>query len=115
MPVSAMRKGAPIASAPIDPMVVLPWSSEVLGEAESPNLAKLLVYFFFTDEGQKVISDNWGYSNLDVEGTYAHTMAQGRDVVRITENANEDFKRSGKNIISCLVLSKSTGKKIRYV
>jgi iron(III) transport system substrate-binding protein len=78
-PEKAIRIGAPVASAPIEP-IVLPWSSVVLKDAVHPNMGKLLLYYMSTPEGQKLMDELWGYSRIDVEGTAGYRMANGKNV-----------------------------------
>lgn len=94
-PVQAVMQGAPIALAPIEPLLILPWSHVVLEDAASPNLAILLTYFFHSEEGQQFLAKHWGYNRIDTPNTPIAQLASGLESVIVKE---EFVEQSGDKL-----------------
>jgi iron(III) transport system substrate-binding protein len=84
-PVQAVMQGAPIALAPIEPILILPWSHVILSDAQGPNLAKLLTYYFYSDEGQQFLAKHWGYNRTDSPNTPLAELAGGMETAIVRE------------------------------
>jgi iron(III) transport system substrate-binding protein len=77
----AMRRGAPVSHAPIEPVVLTPWAFWLMKDAKHPNAGKLWAYWMTTDEGQKVLIEVRAWSRVNVEGSPLWKHAQGHKVV----------------------------------
>jgi iron(III) transport system substrate-binding protein len=86
-------RGAPVEHAPIDPLVVTPWGTYVMSDAQHPNIAKLWGYWLATPNGQKTMSDITGVSRADAEGTEFWKFAQGKRTVIVPEDFTRDIER----------------------
>ena len=75
------RQGAPVDNAPVDPVIVTPWSTYVMKDAKNPNLAKLWGYWLTTPEGQKAMDDIRAISRVGAQGTALNKLATGKKVI----------------------------------
>lgn len=78
---SLQRKGAPVAMAPADPMPLASWSTHIMKDVKSPNLAKLWGYFTTTDEGKAALDRIAGLNAVTTKGTDLWKLGQGKRVV----------------------------------
>ena len=86
-------RGAPVEHAPIDPLVVTPWGTYVMADAQHPNMARLWGYWLATPNGQKAMSEITGVSRADAEGTEFWKFAQGKRTVIVPEEFTRDIER----------------------
>ncbi len=77
------RKGAPLADAPLDIGIVIPWGMVLLADAEHPAAATLLAYFLSAPEGQRAIDQTWAISRTSSPDTALWRVAQGKELKRI--------------------------------
>jgi iron(III) transport system substrate-binding protein len=98
--INEQRKGAPVAHAPVDPLVLMPWALWLLKDSQRPNAAKLFAYWLGTSHGQKTLVDIHGLSMVTSEGSPMWKHAQGLKVVivphdfmvRDLERINADYR-----------------------
>jgi len=86
-------RGAPVEHAPIDPLIITPWGTYVMRDAQHPNVAKLWGYWLSTPSGQKALSDITGVSRADAEGTEFWKFAQGKKTVIVPEDFTRNIER----------------------
>jgi len=86
-------RGAPVEHAPIDPLVVTPWATYVMSDAQHPNVAKLWGYWLATPNGQKTMSEITGVSRADAEGTEFWKFAQGKRTVIVPDEFSRNIER----------------------
>ncbi len=77
------RKGAPLADAPLDVGIVIPWGMVLLADAEHPAAATLVAYFLSTPEGQHAIDQTWAISRTSSPDTALWRVAQGKELKRV--------------------------------
>jgi iron(III) transport system substrate-binding protein len=77
------RKGAPLADAPLDVGIVIPWGMVLLADAEHPAAATLLANFLVSPEGQRAIDQTWAISRTTAPDTALWRIAQGKELKRI--------------------------------
>jgi iron(III) transport system substrate-binding protein len=77
------RKGAPLADAPLDIGIVIPWGMVLLADAEHPAAATLLAYFLGSPEGQRTIDQTWAISRTTAPDTALWRLAQGKELKSI--------------------------------
>ena len=77
------RSGAPIVTAPIDPMVLTPWAAWLMKDAQHPATGKLFAYWATTPDGQKTLSQILGISLVTTPGTELAEEAKGKKVVLV--------------------------------
>lgn len=70
------RQGAPIAHAPVAPLVLSPAAYNIMTDSKSPNLAKLWAYWATSADGQQLIAEQWGASLVTTPNTETHGLAQ---------------------------------------
>jgi ABC-type Fe3+ transport system substrate-binding protein len=75
-----MRQGAPVANAPINPLVLTPWATWIMKDAAHPATAKLFTYWSTTLDGQHEIYDLIGQSLVTTPGTALAEQAKGKKV-----------------------------------
>ncbi len=75
------RRGAPLADAPLDIAIVIPWGVGLMADAEHPAAALLLAYFLVSPEGQQALDRIWANSLSTSPGTSAWRVAQGKQVI----------------------------------
>ena len=75
------RAGAPIAVAPIEPVVLVPWGAYLTKDAEHPALAKLFAYFAISPEGQKALNEVRGLALASSADTEIGRFVAGKRVV----------------------------------
>ncbi|HLH21652.1 MAG TPA: ABC transporter substrate-binding protein [Chloroflexota bacterium] len=78
------RRGAPLADAPLDVAIVVPWAVSLMTDAEHPAAATLLAYFLTQPEGQRAIDQTWANSLASSPDTSAWRVAQGKQLVQPT-------------------------------
>ncbi|HZR99389.1 MAG TPA: substrate-binding domain-containing protein [Chloroflexota bacterium] len=78
------RRGAPVADAPLDVAIVVPWAVSLMSDAEHPAAATLLAYFLTTPEGQRAIDQTWANSRASSPDTSAWRVVQGKQVIQPT-------------------------------
>jgi ABC-type Fe3+ transport system substrate-binding protein len=76
------RRGAPVADAPLDVAIVIPWAVSVMSDAEHPAAATLLAYFMSQPEGQRAIDQTWANSRASSADTSAWRLTQGKQIVQ---------------------------------
>lgn len=85
------KAGAPVANAPINPMVLTPWASWIMKDASHPATAKLFTYWATTLDGQRAIYDLIGQSLVTTPGTALNEESKGKRVADVSYDyiANE--------------------------
>lgn len=75
------RNGAPVAHAPIEPVVVVPWAGWVMADAKSPNASKLFAYWLSTPDGQQTLDEVAGFALITSDGTLYERHVEDREIV----------------------------------
>jgi iron(III) transport system substrate-binding protein len=99
-------RGAPVENAPIDPLIITPWASYVMSDAQHPNVAKLWAYWLSTPNGQKSISEIASVSRADAEGTEFWKFAQGKRIVVVPEEFTRDIERLSQKYAKLMGISR---------
>jgi ABC-type Fe3+ transport system substrate-binding protein len=81
-----VRRGAPVARAPIDPLLLTPWGAYLMKDAAHPATAQLFAYWGTTSNGQKAMSDINGVSMVTTPGTELAKMAEGKKVLIVPDD-----------------------------
>lgn len=76
-----IRRGAPVQTAPVDPVVLSPWAFYIMKDAEHPALAKLWGYFGISPAGQKVLEEVRAISIVSSKDTDIAKFSAGKRVV----------------------------------
>lgn len=93
------RQGAPVDAAPVDPLIVTPWSTHVMKDAKNPNLAKLWGYWLSTPDGQKTMDRIRAISRVGAEGTALNKVSAGKKVIVVP--ADWTVKEAGRLTQKC--------------
>jgi iron(III) transport system substrate-binding protein len=78
---SAKSRGAPIAFAPVEPVLVSTTNIGVLKGAAHPNAAVLFTAFNLSPEGQELWEQYRGHTSAFIPGTRTHNFLKGKKVV----------------------------------
>jgi iron(III) transport system substrate-binding protein len=76
-----IRRGAPVQTAPIDPVVLSPWAFYIMKDSEHPALAKLWGWFGIAPEGQKVLEEVRAISIVSSKDSDIAKFSAGKKVV----------------------------------
>jgi ABC-type Fe3+ transport system substrate-binding protein len=79
-----IRQGAPVANAPINPLVLTPWATWIMKDAAHPATAKLFAYWSTTLDGQHEIYDLIGQSLVTTPGTALAEAAKGKKIADVS-------------------------------
>ena len=75
------KQGAPVAQAPIQPVLVTPWGLYLMKDAKHPAMAKLYGYWLASDDGQSVLEKESAESRVDAKNSPLWKFAQGKKVI----------------------------------
>lgn len=92
----AIKKGAPLAQAELEPVVSPAYHVGVLKGAAHPNMGHLFTAFMTSPEAQEVWEKYSGHTSAFVPGTYTYKKLQGKKVVYMTQNQAEMVDRLGR-------------------
>lgn len=73
-----IRRGAPVATAPVEPVVLSPWAFYIMKDAEHPAMGKLWGYFGISPEGQKVLEEVRAISLVTTKDSDLGKFAAGK-------------------------------------
>lgn len=89
-PILQHRKGAPVATAPIEPVILTPWALFLMKDAKHPATAKLFGYWLASEAGQKVLSDVTALSLASAPGTDINQLTAGKKVLTVPPEFNSE-------------------------
>ena len=89
-PILQHRKGAPVATAPIEPVILTPWALFLMKDAKHPATAKLFGYWLASTAGQKVLSDVTALSLASAPGTDINQLTAGKKVLTVPPEFNSE-------------------------
>ena len=75
-----MRRGAPVAHANLDMVVIAPWGFAITKDAKSPAVGRLWAYWGTTPDGQATLDRLRGISRISATGTDIAKFAAGKKV-----------------------------------
>ncbi len=75
------KEGAPVAQAPVQPLLVTPWGLYLMKDARHPAMAKLYGYWLASEEGQNVLEKENAQSRVDAKGSALAKFAEGKKVI----------------------------------
>ncbi len=81
---AAQKKGAPVASAQVQPVIVAPNMAGVLKRAVDPAAAALFAGFLATKQGQDLWEQGTGQSSVFVPGSTYQKLIQGKQYINMT-------------------------------
>jgi ABC-type Fe3+ transport system substrate-binding protein len=79
----ARRRGAPVANAPIDPVVLTPWAAWLMKDAKHPATGKLFGYWASSPQGQRTLWDVDGIARVTTPDTDLAKLAEKKKVVLV--------------------------------
>lgn len=89
-PILQRRRGAPVDTAPVDPVILTPWAFWLMKDAPHPATAKLFGYWLSSPAGQKVLSDVAALSLASTPGTDLARFIEGKKVLTVPHEFNVD-------------------------
>ena len=84
------RRGAPVDTAPIDPVILTPWAFWLMKDAKHPETAKLLGYWLTSSAGQKMLSDVTALSRASQPSPELARLIEGKKVLTVPHEFNID-------------------------
>ncbi len=82
-PTRDARRGAPLANAPLDVVVITPWGMALMRDAEHPHAARLLAYYFTTPAGQAVLDEVYANTLASTENGPAWNLTHDKEVFTV--------------------------------
>lgn len=89
-PILQHRRGAPVDTAPIEPVILTPWAFWLMKDAAHPATAKLFGYWLSAPAGQKVLSEVAAQSLASTPGTDLARFVAGKKVLTVPHEFNID-------------------------